>query len=351
MAPIDAVITWVDGSDPSHARRRAEVLGADAGARFAAADATRFGDCGEVGWCVASLLRFAPWLRRIHIVADAQAPAFVARVRGTPLADRVRVVDHREIFAGYERFLPTFSNRSIEAMLWRVPDLAPRFIYLNDDFMLLRDVAPSDFFYGPDIAGHASGQVALDDGTRTDSRDGVVLRGHWRDTAARERWARWRQRLAALVTGGKAPARLARPSQHAAQQLSARMAGFEARYFQFPHCPAPLRRQTIADWFAAHPEALERNLSHRLRSAEQFLTVALANHLELAAGHARIDTRLQTLRLRPSRQSAARVRADLARAARDPSIAFACVQSLDEAEPGMRVHVQDWLTQVIGPPL
>jgi hypothetical protein len=328
MGPIDAVITWVDGSDPAHARRRAEVLGADAAARYAAADATRFGDCGEIGWCVASLLRFAPWLRRIHVVADAQEPAFMARVRGTPLADRIRVVDHREIFAGYERFLPTFSNRSIEAMLWRVPDLAEHFVYLNDDFMLLREVAPGDFF----------------------DADGVVLRGHWRDVAARLRWARWRERARMLLRGGGAPARAARPSQHAAQQLSARMAGFATRYFQFPHCPAPLRRTTIADWFAAHPEALERNLAHRLRSPEQFLTVALANHLEFAAGHARVDNRLAPLRLQPARQSASSLRADFARAAREPALAFACVQSLDEAEPATRALVTDWLTAAIGPP-
>jgi hypothetical protein len=347
MEPIDAVITWVDGSDPAHARKRAQLLGADAAARYAAADATRFGDCGEIAWCVASLLRFAPWLRRIHIVADAQQPAFMARVQGTPLADRVRVVDHREIFAGYERFLPTFSNRSIEAMLWRVPDLAERFVYLNDDFMLLRPVAPSDFFYGDDdgdddddAAGEAFGEAG-----------GVVLRGHWRDTAARERWTRLRARLRALLGRDGGAARVARPSQHAAQQLSARMAGFESRYFQFPHCPASLRRRTIADWFAANPDALERNLAYRLRSAEQFLTVALANHLELAAGHARIDDRLRTLRLQPARQSAPSLRADLARPARDPALAFACVQSLDEATPAVRVQLQDWLTQVIGPPL
>ncbi len=37
---------------------------------------------------MASLLRFAPWLRTIFIVADVQEPALVARIRGTPLAAR-----------------------------------------------------------------------------------------------------------------------------------------------------------------------------------------------------------------------------------------------------------------------
>ena len=64
----------------------------------------------------------------------------------------MHVVDHREVFAGYEQFLPTFSSRAIESMLWRIPDLSERFLYLNDDFMLLRPVTPPQ-------AGHHSAAV------------------------------------------------------------------------------------------------------------------------------------------------------------------------------------------------
>jgi hypothetical protein len=329
MDAIDAVITWVDGADPAHAQKRARILGADAAASHAAAQATRFGDSGEIAWCVASLLRFAPWLRRIHIVADAQQPAFLERIAHTALAERVRLVDHRDIFEGYEQYLPTFSNRSIEAMLHRIPGLAARFVYLNDDFMLLQPVQPEDFFRG----------------------ESVVLRGRWRDGAARARWQRWRATVSKLLRGGRAPARVARPGQHEAQQLSARMAGFPARYFQFPHCPAPLRRDTIAAWFAGHPAALEKNLSFRLRSAEQFLTVALANHLELARGSALVDNRLQTLRLQPAREGEAALRAALARTDGDPALAFLCVQSLDEASEAQRRIVFDFLERRIGPAL
>jgi hypothetical protein len=326
MEAIDAVITWVDGSDPAHARKRERVLGPDAAAQHAAADATRFGDCGEVAWCVASLLRFAPWLRRIHIVADEQQPEFLGRIAHTALAQRVQLVDHRVIFDGYEQYLPTFSNRSIEAMLHRIPGLAARFLYLNDDFMLLRPVAPEDFFRG----------------------ESVVLRGRWRDGEARARWQRVRAALANFLHGTRPSTKIARPGQHEAQQLSARMAGFQSRYFQFPHCPAPLRRDTIAAWFAAHPRDLERNLSFRMRSAEQFLTVALANHLELGEGHALIDNRLGTLRLQPAKQSEAALRAELARTASDDSLAFLCVQSLDEATGPQRAIVFDYLERQIG---
>lgn len=329
MEAIDAVITWVDGSEPGHAQKRAAFLGANAASSHAAADATRFGDCGEVAWCVASLLRFAPWLRRIHIVADGQRPAFLERIAHTAIAERVRLVDHREIFEGYERFLPTFSNRSIEAMLHRIPGLAARFVYLNDDFMLLQPVAPEDFF-------------------RDES---VVLRGRWRDGIVRARWQRWRAAASKLLRGGRAPTRVARPGQHEAQQLSARMAGFPSRYFQFPHCPAPLKRDTIAHWFQANPHALEANLSFRIRSADQFLTVALANHLEIAGGHALIDNRLQTLRVQPGRESESALRAELASADANPAVAFLCVQSLDEANEETRKIVFDFLEKRIGPGL
>ncbi len=319
---VDAVITWVDGDDPVHRARREAVLGA-ATLTHAAARPTRFGDCGEVEYCVASLLKFAPWLRTIHIVADRQRPDFMARVDGTPLAARVRIVDHAEIFAGYEKYLPTFSNRSIEAMLWRIPGLAPGFLYLNDDFMLLRAVQPTDFF----------------------DAGGIVLRGHWRG-------GRWRTLAQSLRSGARRlagrGAAVERPGNHLAQQLSARLAGYRDRFFQVPHVPHPVRTRTCADWYAAHPDLLEKNVSYRLRSAEQFLTVNLAHHLELAAGTARIDNRLRSLRLSPASEDAATIAARIADADADPRLAFACVQSLDKADEAAQKRIFDWLDRVIG---
>src|SRR5690606_23049320 len=148
----------VDGADPAHRARLDAYLAGLPGRRPPAAHSTRFSDIGEIDYCVASILRYAPWLQRIHIVSDAQTPRIVEQLRGTPYADRVRVVDHREIFAGFEQHLPTFNSRSIISLLWRIPGLSDDFVYFNDDMLLLREVAPADFF-----------------------RDGrIVLRGEWR---------------------------------------------------------------------------------------------------------------------------------------------------------------------------
>ncbi|CAN0475449.1 unnamed protein product, partial [Phaeothamnion confervicola] len=156
---IDAVITWVDGDDAAHRAKLDHHL-KQVGHAPAAAAATRFRSVGEIDYCVASLLRFAPFLRRIFIVTDAQVPPVVARSTGWPeaLRGKLAVVDHREVFAGFEDSLPTFNSLSIESVLHRVPGLAEHYIYLNDDFLLLRPVAPEDWFSGGE----------------------PVLRGHWR---------------------------------------------------------------------------------------------------------------------------------------------------------------------------
>ena len=324
---VDAVITWVDGSDPLHQQKLQAALG-DRRQQFAAADPTRFGDCGEIDYCVASLLRFAPWLRTIHIVSDQQQPALMSVLRDSPYRERVRVVDHREIFFGFEQHLPTFSNRSIEAMLWRIPGLAEHFLYLNDDFALIRPVAVSDFF----------------------SDDGVVLRGQWRGGVARRFSQGIRVALDSLRGAAGRTGVVARPGNHVAQEKSARMAGYTDRFFQVPHCPHPVRKSTLARYFAKHPHALAEVAAHRLRSVEQFLTVSLANHLELKAGTATVDNRLAPLRLQPSSQGVASLHRQIESADRDSQLAFACVQSLDEAAEPARRLLFEWLDRRVGRP-
>jgi len=325
---IDAIITWVDGSDPAHRARLQAFLQESGLGRAAAADPTRFGDCGEIDYCVASLLRFAPWIRTIHIVVDQQAPALIERLRGSAHEGRVRVVDHRDFFQGFEQHLPTFSNRSIECLMWRIPGLAERFIYLNDDFQLVRPVRAEDFF----------------------DEHGIVLRGQWRASGLR----RWKLRIKAMgavllrVLGRNSRSATARPGNHAAQALSAQLAGFPDRYLQVQHLPHPMRKSVLAAYFAANPEVLANNVPHRLRTEGQFVTTALAAHLELAAGTARVDNRLTTIRLRPDSQDASALARDMARADADPAVCFSCVQSLDLASEPVRAAVIAWLDRRVG---
>jgi len=323
---IDAVITWVDGSDPQLAAKLEAYLASLGGsARPRSASAARFHNSDEIDYCIVSLLRYAPWIRRIYVVTDAQRPAILTRLANTQFAERVQLVDHKEIFAGYEEFLPTFNIRSIMTMLWRIPGLANNFIFLNDDFALVQPVSPADFF-----------------------RDGkVVLRGHWVSFSER----RWPQRLKAWwrqLRGQRQAPEQQRVRHLAAQELSAKLAGFEKKYYQLEHNPHPWRVATSTHFFAQQPHLLQRNIAYRLRSAEQFITECLMAQLELKLGGAIEDNRLRTLQLKPAEQSLLRTRRKLAKAERDARYAFVCVQNFEQAAPDTQRAIIEWLDRHVG---
>ncbi|MEZ5462737.1 stealth family protein [Dokdonella sp.] len=321
MMPVDAVITWVDGSDPAHQERLANHLAAAGISRPPEAHSTRFNDAGEIEYCIRSILRFAPWFRKIHIVSDAQTPAILDRLAGTPFADRFRVVDHRQIFRNFEQHLPTFNSRSIISMLWRIEDLAEQFVYFNDDMFLLRDVTPDDFF-----------------------REGrVVQRGSWRMQSDATIPGRLMNALKRLR--GK---RKDRVGNLDSQQMSARIAGFPDRYYRLYHNPFPMRRSTLQTFFGEHPDLLEKNCSYRLRSNEQFKTEAVATHLEFLHDNAIVDNSLHVVQLKPSEQLPARVRSKMSKADFDESAAFVCVQSLELAAEPLQREIVEWLDRRIG---
>ena len=163
--PVDAVITWVDGNDKAHIDKLTHYLTKIGGARPEAAAPTRFNECGEINYCVLSLLRFAPWIRTIYIVTSAQTPPIIMQLKGTPYEQKVILVDERDLFQGVasygldQSYLPIFNSISIETLLWRIPGLANQFIYLNDDWSLIRPVAYEDFFRDDKLVFRGSWKV------------------------------------------------------------------------------------------------------------------------------------------------------------------------------------------------
>lgn len=313
----DAVIAWVDGNDPVHRQRLHDHLRAIGGRPPETADPTRFNDAGELDYCVASLARFAPWFRKVHIVTAGQTPNLLRTIEDSAFARRIRLVDHAEIFRGYEHHLPTFNARTISSALWRIEDLAEQFVYFNDDFVLLQPLQETDFFQG----------------------DRMVVRGHWRKQS---RYS-WGKRLGHLFSRRTA-------GSHEAQEMSAALAGFERKYHYSYHNPYPMRRSTLERYFSRHPERLEANLSHRLRSRLQFRTECLALHLEIARDKALLDNSLKTVQLKPHEQASWRLRAKMSRADRDPSFAFACLQSIEKAPGEVQAQLFAWLDRRVGRP-
>lgn len=143
MFPIDAVYTWVENSNPDF-RRECQASWEEYCARRQwnreLNYKTWFTDNGEMMYSLRSLEKYAPWIRKIHIVTNGDFPEWL--VEDHPKISRV---SHTDIFPENAP-LPSFSSMNIEMYLKNIPDLAEHFLSFNDDFMLGAAAAPSMFF-------------------------------------------------------------------------------------------------------------------------------------------------------------------------------------------------------------
>ncbi|MFD5919480.1 Stealth CR1 domain-containing protein [Kitasatospora sp. NPDC058201] len=175
--PVDAVITWVDDSDPAWQERRAAARArlAHTAAPIAPEDGVaasgiagdadqRFRNRDELRYCLRALASHAPWIRRIFLVTDDQVPHWLDT--GRP---GLTVVSHRELFSGTGAD-GVFNSHAIETRLHLLPELAEHFLYINDDVFLGRALVPEDFFLGngmpryfPDNRIIPPGEAAPDD--------------------------------------------------------------------------------------------------------------------------------------------------------------------------------------------
>lgn len=326
QSPIDAVITWVDGADPKHKAKLDAYLASIGGARPRAASPARFNSVGEIEYCVVSLLRYAPWIRTIFIVSDQQQPDFMSKLIGTLYESRVKIVDHSVIFAGYEQYLPTFNSMSISSMLWRIPGIAERFLFLNDDFALIRPLQPADFFRGKK----------------------VVLHGAWRTQTDWRFVKRFSNMVKEMLGQGEKSEGDERVRFIGVQENGAKMLGFDRKVFQLEHNPHPWKRSSWQQYFSANPAALDKNISFKLRSSQQFVPESFSAHYEIKTGNAVIDNSIKTLQLKPADQAILRLRSKLASAERDKRYAFVCVQSLENASKETFSFVINWLDSKIG---
>ncbi|MFE1166036.1 stealth family protein [Nocardiopsis sp. NPDC058789] len=143
--PIDVVYTWVDGADPEHATKRARHQPETASAHEHASNASRFTSRDELRYSLRSLEAYAPFVRHVYLVTDGQVPNWLDTE-----ASGVSVVDHRDILPASA--LPTFNSHAIGSRLHRIPGLAERYLYLNDDVFMARPVRAGQFFHANGIA-------------------------------------------------------------------------------------------------------------------------------------------------------------------------------------------------------
>lgn len=313
MIDVDAVVTWVDGADTAHAKKRVNYIARSRTALHEnAINPHRWVDNNELYYCLRSIHVNAPWIRRIWLVTDNQTPDLSSFSPG--FRDKMRIVDHTEIFAGFAEFLPTFNSLAIESLIWRIPDLAEHFIYFNDDVFVSSPVGTSDFF-----------------------RDGApVLRGKWVDYSSLAASPEQRQDAALM--------------NHYNQIRSAELIGFDARnLFHGAHAIHPMTKSIMARLFEEFHAEFTRNISHRFRVTDQFLPQGLYNHACIKTGNYTIVSKRDHIHLASGafdKWSAREVTDHLLKAA-TPDIKFLCVNDLPVVERNIP-DARNLIEQIIG---
>ena len=131
---IDAVVTWVDTTDPvwiaaynyntgkkleeSKEQERWTPRSADPEA--------------ELSTCLELIRKNMPWIRKTFVVTGF-------RQHPKCLKDEI-LIDHQDLGLG-----PVFNSHAIETSLHKIPGLAENFVYFNDDFYVRKPVSPSVF--------------------------------------------------------------------------------------------------------------------------------------------------------------------------------------------------------------
>ena len=321
---IDAVIAWVDGSESKLNKKRNQYLNLSLKQQIPGAANTRFRSLYEIRYCVLSILKFAPFIRKIFIITDNQDPKISSIVKKY-FPERIsdfRIVDHTEIFEGFESYLPTFNSICISNMLWKIKGLSDQFIYFNDDVFIVRPTNPSTFF----------------------KNNKPVLRGKWRlPPYERIFWDKTKFFLLKLFMG---VAKEKTPSFQINQWNGAKLLGFNFRYFMSGHVPLALNKKNLEEFFTHHPKILKENIAYRFRNYNQFNTVSLANHVEYKNGNLNVNSS-NGLYIKPYKRKDSYILKKFLKYQKDKEILFLCVQSLDLASKSVQDLVQKKMNEIL----
>lgn len=315
--PIDVVISWVDGKECSYQEKITPYLGHFFSIHEDINAPTRFNSEGEIFFCVASILKFAPFVRQIFIVTDGQDPKLNGFVK-INFPDNnipIKVIDHKDIFKGYEELLPTFNSLSIETLLYRIPDLSENFVYFNDDFFLLRPVKPTDWF----------------------KNGKAVAYGHWRSIA----YDKFISDMRPKKNGHK-------PFSFKDSMLNAaKILGKKQLYFRIRRTPQPLNKSILQNFFLYHSGTLVANITHKFRQKTQYNPQALFYLLAFESKACIKKSDCGLLLIKPAKKGISYVKRKIKVFENNKNILFGCIESVDMSENSVQDKLFDWLSTVL----
>lgn len=126
--------------DPIWRKKKAKFIATDEDTQ----EAVRYRDYGTLKYLFRSIDTYCPWVHKIHLITDNQVPEWLDTSH-----PKINLVFHQDFIP--KEYLPTFNSNTIELNLFRLKDLAEKFILFNDDMFINNPVYPENFFDGNQI--------------------------------------------------------------------------------------------------------------------------------------------------------------------------------------------------------
>lgn len=311
---IDAVIPWVDGNDEDWQQKINKYL--EVKIDFdKKKESVRFNSIGEIDIAIRSIIKFAPYFRNIFLVTDNQKPESFDTLRTLAKSKGINLllIDHKIIFEGFEEYLPCFSSCSIETMFIKIPNLSEHFVIFNDDFFLMRETKPTDFF----IDGYP------------------IIRGRWKKFNEDKKIRKFYHNVLSFVGKPKIKKGV---SFKGIQQKGARLAGTD-KYVRHFHAPYSVRKSVLVDYFKKND--LVDNIKYRFRDKNQFVVYSLADHLEIKNNtcHFKRNTKLTYFR---TYKNIIKVKLKLFWFSKNKNKIFITCQSLEMADDKTQKYLLKW---------
>ena len=306
MEKIDAVITWVDGSEPNYKLKLEENL------KNKKIINKQYTQANEIDFCVASIIKFAPFVRKIFIVTDKQKPKF-SGIRHMVSLEKIEIIDHEEIFRDNLDCMPSFNIRSIDALLFKIKNLSDKFIYFNDDMFLIKETTKEDLF--------------------KDNK--AVLTGSWAKTYNKHLIKTISHKIKNLLN--------IRPSFNAAQSKAANIVGFHNKYFKSFHCGRPQIKSVIKDFYNKNPQRLTNQIKYKFRDGRQYMPYSLCWHLLIKENLYVESSSNKLVEINKSRNLSAKKLEKILRSIDlKAEVKFLNIQDLYMAEPETQQVFQNW---------
>ncbi|MCL2327751.1 MAG: stealth family protein [Bacteroidetes bacterium] len=134
--PIDFVVAWIDGNDPEWQAEYKKYYKDEKGIDVSI---SRFRDWNNLQYWFRCVERFAPWVRKIHLVTWGHLPEWLNKD-----AEKLNIVKHTDFIP--KEYLPLFSALSLLLNSHLINGLAEHFVLFDDDMFLGRNIDRTRFF-------------------------------------------------------------------------------------------------------------------------------------------------------------------------------------------------------------